>query len=942
MTNPFAQFATGTAAEAAPAEDNPFLAEAPASEPPPQMTVEEYDANVRSMVKGGKPVGEILKFSRANGFEVDARQLRDVVGGIRSGKYKGDVTFAYPNVPKPKGGKGPLSSIDIDPTVEPAKPIPGKTTAIGAFMRNLGQGITFDHIDEAAAGIAAPIMSLFNGKPVSENYLNEWRRHAETDRSDEYWHNTAQNAGYVGGTIAGTFVPVRWAGAAAKAGELGWKGRTAVNMGAGAGVGAAAAHGAATPEDRYSSMPTGAALGAAAGGVAEPLVRIGGATLSKAAERLGIAGYWNKISPEIKALAERINPTRRDIDRMEAEVRRLRDAGVEPVAADAMSSMEQDVIAAAARKGGRGRDTATDYARRKSTEAGSDVVAQFERVTGVKRTGETPDEMAAAIAEHRAANANRDFDTIREVKVPVSMEVAEVLATPAGRRAFKQAIDMEPDSAVRDAMEALPALIESVSRMSPKIAQQVLEQHGGFTLGMADKLRRALNDAAEGAPSGQRRVLRAHASAVRDATRKAEPKYAQFLKEYGEDSRTIDAIRLGEDFLARNTDEFVARARPLSDEENLVYTPEGGADDLAEDALIDQPDLGGGGAVAEDLGGALEPAVLDDIIDAYASGDVARLGEYAEVIDAHAEAINAEVARRGVRPGTPSATAVPEAPGGAWTEADDIALADDAERFLDVERRAGPRRQPVADEPPMRAERRVFPDRRTGEEAAPPRQPPPNAETVPKPAITATPAPRTDRPSAIPGMVETSAPSDRQLAVLAALRATERRVGEAPGMGLRTANAMAMQPEQIARSEALLGEDVARNLQEAMGGVERQIRTATAISPRTGSPTALRTGDDEALTSAVNFFGNAMSGKIGMLNQVRQMLQSAGMRQVDADALVERALDPAQTDAVIAELSRAVKDPQLAAQIIATIRSGASRSMGAEAARGSNTRPEGY
>lgn len=149
-------------------------------------------------------------------------------------------------------------------------------------------------------------------------------------------------------------------------------------------------------------------------------------------------------------------------------------------------------------------------------------------------------------------------------------------------------------------------------------------------------------------------------------------------------------------------------------------------------------------------------------------------------------------------------------------------------------------------------------------------------------------------------------------------------------MGRRLAYA----PEQQARNEALMGAETAGALQRAMDATMRQAGNTARVNPGAGSPTALRSQDDAALSEMMNFFGNvATGGKSGLFQGVLSVLRNAGMTEQQTERLVLRVMDPKQVDQVLQELSQAV-GPQNAQQILSVLMAAQSRATGAAVAPG--------
>lgn len=150
------------------------------------------------------------------------------------------------------------------------------------------------------------------------------------------------------------------------------------------------------------------------------------------------------------------------------------------------------------------------------------------------------------------------------------------------------------------------------------------------------------------------------------------------------------------------------------------------------------------------------------------------------------------------------------------------------------------------------------------------------------------------------GEVGALGPQERDLARASARRAIERAAGEnvasAPGVARRIATA----PEQQARNVALLGQQDAQRLQEAMRLEAMRVRNAQDIAPRAGSQTQPRTQD------AANAAGAVVRGIRGDWVGVGiDWLRSRGMSDAQAQSLIEAALDPARTDEVVNALGQA-------------------------------------
>lgn len=146
---------------------------------------------------------------------------------------------------------------------------------------------------------------------------------------------------------------------------------------------------------------------------------------------------------------------------------------------------------------------------------------------------------------------------------------------------------------------------------------------------------------------------------------------------------------------------------------------------------------------------------------------------------------------------------------------------------------------------------------------------------------------------------------ERSLALAAARRAIERKAGESVGAAPGVARAIAEAPEQQARSAALLGQDRANQLQEAMRLEAMRVRNAQDVAPRTGSQTQLRSQDADNLASGVQTaqrVGGAITGNWrDAAGLVVDWVRSRGIDDQQAEQLVRMSMsdDPATAQRAI-------------------------------------------
>lgn len=163
------------------------------------------------------------------------------------------------------------------------------------------------------------------------------------------------------------------------------------------------------------------------------------------------------------------------------------------------------------------------------------------------------------------------------------------------------------------------------------------------------------------------------------------------------------------------------------------------------------------------------------------------------------------------------------------------------------------------------------------------------------------------RPGAADEFVDImGAASDRAPARAVAARAIERAAGEnissAPGVARRIAHA----PEQQARNRALLGEEGARRLQDAMAAEERTMQDLRFVAPNTGPKTQVA-GQDAAATAAdVGWavVSAAHSNPLPLLSRLAMRLRTAGLSDADAAAVAEVSTNPQMLDDLIQRIER--------------------------------------
>lgn len=146
--------------------------------------------------------------------------------------------------------------------------------------------------------------------------------------------------------------------------------------------------------------------------------------------------------------------------------------------------------------------------------------------------------------------------------------------------------------------------------------------------------------------------------------------------------------------------------------------------------------------------------------------------------------------------------------------------------------------------------------------------------------------------------VNALSPEERQLARAAARRAVERQAGtqgQAPGVAQRLSTGR----EQAARTQALVGD--AAPVQRAMGAELQALRNAQGVSPAQGSPTSMNAQD--AMNAAGMVRDVATLNVPGLASRAMNAIRSRGFSDAEAQAIVEAAIDPAQTDRLVTMLA---------------------------------------
>jgi hypothetical protein len=259
----------------------------------------------------------------------------------------------------------------------------------------------------------------------------------------------------------------------------------------------------------------------------------------------------NPFSPEATPAETLATRARQDPAAMQQRATDYRAAGISPTLTDVVDDAGRGQIRAAANRPTPGRDQANLFARQRTLDLPNRIGNQAR--ANLSADPRTPAQIADELGQTRATSANAAFGAVRGDALPADTEMAQALQNPMGREAIAEAARRERDPAVRTALEQLGtwARGEHSTGTAPQL-----------TVGMADRISRTLlgrgQAAARQGDNDLAATFNSLGAAVRNPARAASPGYRGALEGYAEQSRLMDAAGQGEDFLRRNTDEFVA------------------------------------------------------------------------------------------------------------------------------------------------------------------------------------------------------------------------------------------------------------------------------------------------------------------------------------------------------------------------------------------------
>lgn len=449
------------------------------------------------------------------------------------------------------------------------------------FEAALHHGVDFvlPVVDELAAGLN----SAFTGNSYRDN-MRALEERAELLNEENWW---STQAGRVGGTLMA--LPVAVGSKILQGGN--WL-NTSLRMGAaGAPIGAANTYASNPIDDRWNGVDIGAAIGGTVGAILPGATNVVGSLGRRIDQRLGISDWIRRnvmrhppgSSAEQAAIEVMAARTNQNPAEMRARVQEMRDTGHDPALINAMDESGRGFVGAMARRPGPGRETAQQAydARRLSMPERVDrnMAAAIDRsAAGAPAGTATAAELRRPITdvvddltEQRSTAIETAMGPIRNDPVPFTPRMVEILDTADGRRAIARAMRTVTDPDTLENMKKLPAVLKEINKLDRRLPPAVRDKLVGeiakdanLTVDIADRLARKFNAMAGSGDKDASRALYQFAREIRDEAKGASTGYRTAMEDYAKTSQTLDAIKVGDDFLSTNTaDEFAARAAKL-------------------------------------------------------------------------------------------------------------------------------------------------------------------------------------------------------------------------------------------------------------------------------------------------------------------------------------------------------------------------------------------
>lgn len=492
------------------------------------------DFDVQGARKAGYTDAEIADhLAQQSGF--------DVSGARKAGYSDQDVISHL------AGAGGSAGTDETAQAVADRRAMPKPLRMIDAAGRGAADMLSLGFGDELSAGAQA-LPSLFTGGTdgfgkAFDRYVGRERAIDAADKADvPVSRDVGEGAGFLGGLGAGAVADVgRFVPQFFRAGIPRMAENVLKSAGAGALYGGGASAGNATGDvpQRLEAAVPGAIVGAGLGAAAVPVTELAGAGLN--ALRMRNA---SPLSRAANALSGRF-----DVPAAQAQADALRAAGAVPTAVSAMDESGRGYVRAAASRQTPGREIVQQRAEGAALNLPDRIGMQAR--AHLSSDPRTPMQIGEDLSAARGTAADANFGAVRGDTIPMAPETVQALRNPMGKDAIAEAARRERDPEIRAALNRLAT--DALDDPSTPI-----------TVGMADRISRTLYGRGQAAAaSGDRDLAATYTSlgdAVRGPTRAASTGYDAALGDYAAQSQIMGAADKGEDFLKRNTDEFVAEA----------------------------------------------------------------------------------------------------------------------------------------------------------------------------------------------------------------------------------------------------------------------------------------------------------------------------------------------------------------------------------------------
>lgn len=315
--------------------------------------------------------------------------------------------------------------------------------------------------------------------------------------------------------------------------------------------------------ERIQEMPMGYVKGAAGGVASYPVAAVGSNIIERVLSRVSPAA--RRETSGLDALDFRAP---QDPAAMRAAADDMTSAGVPPRLLDVVDESGRGVVRDSASKMTPARDAVTQHADTVAADAQDRVARQA--YTHIADNPQTARVVAEDLTAARGTAMEDAMAPIRNDVVPITTEVADILATREGQAALRGAEGLltspadravvrqllaaarkhakgptDPEDLFRaevNGWDELPEAVKAAYRQQrPDLMQQVDPfADANLTVDLADKIARAMKGRAAKTP-GLERVANDFGNTIRGEARKGSPAYDEAVNNYSSQSRVIDA-----------------------------------------------------------------------------------------------------------------------------------------------------------------------------------------------------------------------------------------------------------------------------------------------------------------------------------------------------------------------------------------------------------------